>query len=213
MRAIKSRLAAVGLICLLLLLTDTATARVRISIGLGTSFGHHYGHYYGPRYPHHRWYGWWTGCHDPWWGHSHWPGHYYPSGSSFWIHQTFPIVINPRPRVKAPADNPAPKPQISQRTRQQLSELLKVLKIGDKASRLGAIRELAPFSFDAKVRAALEEVLLSDSEAELRKQVATSLGGTENSDVTAALKIAKAKDADRGVRQAAYRAIIMIEGY
>ena len=97
--------------------------------------------------------------------------------------------------------------------REHQSELLKRLRIGDKEDRLGAILELAPFSFDSKVRAALEDVLLSDPDAELRKQVATSLGKTENPNVTAALRIAKAKDPDRGVRQAAYRAIIMIEGY
>jgi len=97
--------------------------------------------------------------------------------------------------------------------REHQSELLKVLKIGEKEDRLSAIRELAPSSFDANVRAALEEVLLSDPDAELRKQVATSLGKTENPNVTGALKMAKDKDPDRGVRQAAYRAIIMIEGY
>lgn len=210
MRAIKFRSAAGGLICLLALLTGTATARVRISIGLGSSFGHHYPHYYGHHYPHHRWYG---GHYSPWRSHSYWPGHRYSSGSSFWIHQSFPIVINRPLRVKAPAESPRPKPQISQRMREQQSELLRRLRIGDKENRLGAILELAPFSFDANIRAALEEVLLSDPDAELRKQVATSLGRTENPNVTAALKIAKAKDPDRGVRQAAYRSIIMIEGY
>lgn len=97
--------------------------------------------------------------------------------------------------------------------RRRQSELLKAVKIGDKENRLSAIRELAPFSFDANVRAALEDVLLSDPDAEVRKQAATSLGKTEDPNVTAALKIAKEKDPDRGVRQAAYRAIIMIEGY
>jgi hypothetical protein len=213
MRPMKYRLAAGGLIYLLVLFAGTAEARVYVGIGIGTSFGQHHRHYYGHHYPHRRWYGGWAGCHDPWWGCSRWPGHYYPSGSSFWIHQSFPIVINRRPSVKAPADNPAPKPQISQSMRQQLDELLRVLKIGDKENRIGAIHELAPFSFDTKVRAALEEVLLSDPDAELRKQVAISLGKTENSNVTSALKMAKAKDPDRGVRQAAYRAIIMIEGY
>jgi hypothetical protein len=211
MRTMKSRLAAGGLICLLVLLTGTVEARVYVGIGFGTSFGHHHRHYYGHHYPQHGWHSWWAGCHDPW--YSHWPGHCYPWGSSFWIHQSYPITINARPRIKAPADSPAPKPQICERTRQQLNELLRVLKIGDKESRLGAIRELAPFCFDLKVQAALEKVLLSDADAELRKQVAISLGKTENPDVTAALKIAKAKDPDRGVRQAAYRAIIMIEGY
>jgi HEAT repeat protein len=97
--------------------------------------------------------------------------------------------------------------------RQRKSELLKAVKIGDKENRTGAIRDLAPFSFDDKVRAALEEILLSDPDPQLRKQVAVSFGKTTNRDTVPALEIAKAKDSDRDVRQAAYRAIIMIQGY
>lgn len=97
--------------------------------------------------------------------------------------------------------------------RQEQGELLKVLKIGDKKSRTGAIRELACFYFDEKAQAALEDVLLTDPNPEIRKEVATSLGKTENPRVTPALKIARSKDPDRGVRQAAYRSLIMIEGY
>ena len=128
MRAIKFRLAAGGLICLLVFLTGTATARVYVNVGLGTSFGHHhsrhYGRGYGYGYPRHGWYGGYRGYHSPWWGYSYWPSHHrYSSGSSFWIHQSYPIALAP------------------------------------------------------------------------------------------ALKMAKAKDPDRGVRQAAYRSIIMIEGY
>jgi hypothetical protein len=215
MKAMKFRLAAGGLICLLVFLTGTATARVYVSVGLGTSFGYHGSHYYGHGYgyPHHRWYGGHRGYYSPWWGHSYWPSHRYSSGSSLWIYPSFTTVYSPSLRVKAPAENPRPKPQISQSMRRHQSELLKVVKIGDKENRISAIRELAPFSFDLKIRAALEDVLLSDPEAEVRKQVATSLGKTENPKVTAALKMAKTKDPDRAVRQAAYRAIIMIEGY
>jgi HEAT repeat protein len=97
--------------------------------------------------------------------------------------------------------------------RQRKSELLKVLKIGAKQDRTAAIRDLAPFSFDDKVRAALEDILLSDPEPELRKQVAILFSKTTNKDAVPALEIAKAKDSDRDVRQAAYRAIIMIQGY
>ena len=97
--------------------------------------------------------------------------------------------------------------------RRHQNELLKVVKIGDKENRISAIHELTPFSSNSRVRAALEDVLLSDPEAEVRKQVATSLGKTSNPKVTRALKMAKAKAPDRGVRQAAYRSIIMIEGY
>jgi HEAT repeat protein len=93
------------------------------------------------------------------------------------------------------------------------AEQLRVLKIGVKEDRLAAIRELEIFSFVSHVRAALEDVLLSDPDPELRKQVATSFGKTANPKVVAALKTARAMDPDKGVRQAAYRAIINIEGY
>ena len=72
---------------------------------------------------------------------------------------------------------------------------------------------MAALYFDDKARAALEDVLLTDTDPDVRKEVATSLGRTEDVNVTAALKIAKARDPDRQVRQAAYRSLIMIEGY
>ena len=97
--------------------------------------------------------------------------------------------------------------------RRKKSEQLKILKIGDKAERIQAIHELAPFSFDDGVRRALEKILLSDPDPEVRKEVAVSFGKTENQLVLAALRQAKEKDPVRDVRQAAYRAIIMIEGY
>lgn len=100
-----------------------------------------------------------------------------------------------------------------ERLRRKKSELLKVLKIGDKERRVQAIRDLAGFSSDDGVRKALESVLLSDPDPELRRQVATSFGRTENRKVVAALEEAKSTDSDKEVRQAAYRAIILIKGY
>ena len=93
------------------------------------------------------------------------------------------------------------------------SELLRIVKIGDKHNRIAAIEELAVFSADTKARAALEEVLLSDPDPALRKQVATLLGKAACKDAVPALKMVRAKDSNRDVRQAAYRAIVMIEGY
>lgn len=100
-----------------------------------------------------------------------------------------------------------------ERLRQKKSELLKVLRIGDKERRIQAIRELAGYSSDDGVRKALENILLSDPDPELRKEVATSFGRTENRKVVAALEEAKAADSSKEVRQAAYRAIILIKGY
>jgi len=93
------------------------------------------------------------------------------------------------------------------------SELLKTLKIGNKKKRIEAIRDLAGFSFDGNVKKALEDVLLSDPDPELRQQVAESLGKTANENVVAALQKAKVEDSNREVRQEAYKALIKIKGY
>ena len=93
------------------------------------------------------------------------------------------------------------------------SEQIKILKTGDKEKRIRAIHILAPFSYDDGIRKALEFILLSDPDPDLRKTVAVSFGRTGNRLVLAALTEAKEKDPVRDVRQAAYKAIIMIDGY
>jgi hypothetical protein len=215
-----------GLICLLLIMTSAASTRVYIGIGFGASYGC-YPHYYGyHHYPYYRWHGYYGGYHYPWYWHSYYPGYYYSPGSSVWISGYYPIVIGQKPAPREPeSSNPTEVAGATKRAdRQTMAELgrsigrhkseqLKVLKIGTKGNRLRAIRELARFPNDPKVREALERVLLSDPDPELRKQVATVFGTTENPKTVAALKTAKAIDPDRDVRQAAYRAIIMIEGY
>jgi HEAT repeat protein len=97
--------------------------------------------------------------------------------------------------------------------RKEQGELLRVLKIGDKENRIAVVGELTALYYDGKARDALEEALLTDPYPEVRKEAAASLGRTSDSRVTAALKTAKAKDPDRDVRQAAYRSLILIEGY
>lgn len=212
MRDTKLHLMAATLICTLVYLPSAATARISVSIGLGTYLGRYHPHYYGHWYPHYRWYG----HHGPWWDHSYWPGSFCLPGSSFWFYSD-PIVLDPPPRVKAPKapeeNSEPPQVRLSERMRREQSELLRMLRIGDKESRIGAIHELAAFYFDDKARPALEDVLLTDPDADIRKAVADALGKTGNVKVTAALKLAKAKDPDRDVRQAAYRSLIMIEGY
>ena len=93
------------------------------------------------------------------------------------------------------------------------SEQIKILKTGDKEKRIQAIQNLAPFSYDDGIRKTLEIVLLSDPDPDLRKAVAVAFGRTENRLVITALTQAKEKDPVRDVRQAAYKAIIMIDGY
>ena len=102
---------------------------------------------------------------------------------------------------------------VTEAMRKMKSEWLEILKTGDKEKRVRAIYELAPFSFDDGIRRALENVLLSDPDLEIRKEVALVFGRTENRVVLGALIEAKEKDPERDVRQAAYRSIIMIEGY
>jgi HEAT repeat protein len=109
--------------------------------------------------------------------------------------------------------NTAAHAQMSQAVQKKISEQLKILKAGDKDKRIQTIHELAAFTFDNRVRQALEEVLLSDPDPEVRKEVAVSFGRTENRLVLSALTRAKENDTERDVRQAAYRSIIMIKGY
>jgi HEAT repeat protein len=97
--------------------------------------------------------------------------------------------------------------------RAEQGKLLRILRIGDTENRAAAGRELTAFYFNGKARAALEDALVKDREPQVRKEIATSLGKTRDARVTTALKTAKAKDPDRSVRQAAYRSLIMIEGY
>ncbi len=214
MKAIKFYLVVVSSTCLLVFLPKTVSASGCFSIGIGTSFGHHYhSHFHGGYYSHYPWhrrhYGWPYYGSSCYWGpgYYHWPGYHY---SSIGIRLTAPH----RPvRAEAPQTEPARNPQLSEAMKRKKSELIKIVKIGDKNSRIRAIEELVVFSADTKARVTLEEVLLSDPDPDLRKQVATQLGKAECKQAVPALKIAKAKDSNRDVRQTAYRAIIMIDGY
>ena len=96
--------------------------------------------------------------------------------------------------------------------RRKKSELLKKLKIGDKVKCIEAIRELAGFSFDDKVRYALENVLLSDPDAQLRKEAARSFGKVKNTKALAALEKARVEDSSEDVRKEADQSIKKLEG-
>lgn len=100
--------------------------------------------------------------------------------------------------------------ELFEQLRRKKSELLKKLKEGNKEQRKEAIDKLAGFSFDDKVREALEDILLSDSDPELRKEVAKSLGKVKNKKVLSALEKAKAEDSNEEVRQEANKAVKII---
>ena len=231
MKAIKSILAAVGIIFFFTLLPNTTSARVNFHIGFGTGLGyHHSGFHIGCR-PHiglHGGYYRWLGRgyrgfhrHKPW----HRPG------VSVWIDGLFPIIVRPPVVAKAPKvitehrvvveepecqiklrDN-KDTAELFEKLRLRKSELLKKLRIGDKTKCKEAIRELAGFSFDNKVREALEGILLSDPDPELRREVARAFGKTTNKKVLAALQKAKVSDPDMEVHHEAHKAILKIKSY
>jgi hypothetical protein len=194
-----------ALVGVVLLASGVASAGVHIGIGFGATIGPHYHHhlhgYYGGWYawPHYYWY-------DPWW--------YYPA----------PVVVQPpvvveRPPVvvreytpPAPPKAPTPDPA-AEKLQQEKSESLKKLKIGDVSNRVQAVKGLEPFAGETNVRTALEHALLSDRDAQVRKAVAELFGRLEDRKTLSALTQANANDLDRDVRQAAYKAIILMEGY
>jgi hypothetical protein len=91
-------------------------------------------------------------------------------------------------------------------------ELLKQLQMPDKELRRQAIRELAGFSFDDNVRTALESVLLTDPDPELRAEAADAFGQVKNANAKPALEKARVEDPSENVRRAADEAIKSIEG-
>ena len=233
MKKIKFLLAGVGLIFFLALLPKTASARVSFRIGFGTGIGHSYYHLHvGYHGSYHRWLG--RGWHKKhhFYKHRHYYQHkpWHSSGVSLWIGGLFPIVIRPPVVVKTPkvitgrqvvvkepeycvkVQYDENTDELLEKLRRKKSELLKKLRIGDKDKRKEAIRELAGFSFDKKVREALVDVLLSDPDPELRMLVAQSFGKTSNKKVIPALEIAKADDPDMAVRLEARKAITKIKG-
>jgi HEAT repeat protein len=97
--------------------------------------------------------------------------------------------------------------QLNMNLQYKKSELLKQLQSPNKEQRKEAINELAGFSFDDNVRNALQNILLSDPDPELRAEAARSFGEAKNDGARAALEKARVEDPNVDVRQAADRAI------
>jgi len=197
-----------ALLCLAILVPATASASLRIGIGFGTTIG--------PRYHHHG-HGWYGGWHarpyyspywyDPWW-------------------EPYPVVVVPPPVVRErriivqehrPVPSAVPKVEkaepLSEKQQQRKSEATKVLRIGDELGRLQAVEDLEPFAGDSHVRTTLEKSLSNDRDPLVRKAIADLFSRLRDPKTLPALKQAYAEDEDRDVRQAAYKAIIMMEGY
>ncbi len=63
------------------------------------------------------------------------------------------------------------------------------------------------------MRKALEKAIRSDRDAAVRKAAVEALAKQSGKKAVPALKQVYAEDANRDVRQAAYKALILIEGY
>lgn len=229
MRSGRFCLVGAGFLFLLVCFSNPADARVSGVLSIGISFGYRYpGSCYG-YYPYDPWHGgyysWWdTGWHRRFPRRHYWPRHSYPSVGVL-IGNCNPAFIGVPIEVRRSSigtacnksagsvKRPTADAQLTEAMRKKKSEWLKIHKTGDKEKRIRVIHELVPFSFDNEIRRALEGVMLSDPDPKIRKEVAASFGRTKNRLLLAALKEAKEKDPERNVRQAAYKAIIMIEGY
>lgn len=235
MRTLRIILITAGLVSVFFVSTGTASARTRFYIGFGTSAGHYHSSLYHCHYPHYTWdsgyYRWldhdrylWMDrgrYHSSFWG---WPS--CSSGTSIYIGGYWPVyvtapvaerhrvvtgsrvIVKPKPCEYDPANA-----KLSAKVRSKKSELLKALKIGDKAARIKAIDQLAGYSFDDNVRKALEEIILTDPDPELRRQVAESLGKVKNMSVIPTLEKVRVHDTDIQVREQADKAIKKIKAY
>jgi hypothetical protein len=153
-------------------------------------------------------------------------GYWYDRGPDYYvvtqptIIERAPVVIERQTVVYSTSSPQVVQPQQFDESTLQLninlqykkSELLKQLQMPNKELRKEAIKELAGFSFDDNVRAALENVLLSDPDPELRKEAAQAFGEVKNSNARAALEKARVEDPSADVRRAADEAISSLNG-
>jgi len=123
-----------------------------------------------------------------------------------------PVVVERQTVIVQPQQFDESTLQLNMNLQYKKSELLKQLQAPDKEQRRQAIAELAGFSFDDNVRQALENVLLSDPDAELRREAAQAFGKVKNTGARAALEKARVEDPSEDVRRAADEAIKSIEG-
>jgi len=130
-----------------------------------------------------------------------------------------PVVYAP-PAVYAPptvvvTPPPAPMPQVNydglDKIRLKKENFLKQLKSPNKPERLSAIIELAGFSFDERVKAELENILLSDPDPAMRIVAASSFAKVKNQGALPTLEKVRVQDSDTSARQAADDAIKQIK--
>lgn len=222
MKAIKIGLVGVVLSSFLILLPNTALARSSHR-GNHPNYGpreyhqrvnridrprlyHHSNYYLGFRYYYPRTYYYPYGV-TTWWG----PDYQIFNPPSLIIEPS-PVVIEKEVVVVRPEKYNEETGKIFERLRREKAELLQNLKKGDKEERKEAIDKLTGFSFDNQVRKALEDILLSDPDTELRQEVIKAFAKVKNKEVLPALEKARVEDPDQWVRKEADAAIKKIEG-
>ena len=113
-------------------------------------------------------------------------GYWYDYGPDYYV-VTPPVVVEKAPVViekqivsVQPQGFDESTLELNKKLQNEKNELLKMLQTPDKEQRKEAIKELAGFSFDDNVRHAIENVLLSDPDPELRKEAAQTFGKVKN---------------------------------
>jgi hypothetical protein len=117
----------------------------------------------------------------------------------------------PEPVVHAPTIVPQVNYNGLDKIRLKKENILQQLKSQSKPERLSAVIELAGFSFDGRVKAELENILLSDPDPAMRIAAATSFAKVKNHGALPTLEKVRVQDSDPGVRQAADDAIKQIK--
>ena len=232
MKPIKTGLPIAVLIFLLIFLPAAASGRTHFQISLGSTWidGHHglhyYPHWYGGPPGHPGYYRWLD--RDRYFFHyrtHYWPRPLYSSGVGIWVEDYYPwwscapdfvevptvitergVIIHPSPYdYKVRYDKNTA--ELFGKLRQKKCELLEKMRSGTKENRIEAACELTGFSYDDKVQKALEDILLSDPDPELRTQVALSVGKVKNTEFLLILEKIRVADPSEDVRKAADEAI------
>lgn len=213
MKTLRFRLVQMAALCLLLWLPDMASASTSFSISFGSGRQYSRRSYQpsrgrGSRRSSHRNRNF-RPVNNRWRSRNYRPygntivfgsGFYYRTEPYYVVTTTSPTIVEKRVIVVQP-----------DRCDTSTELLLDRLAMGNKWQRLDAIEQLAELSSNDRVRKALENVLLSDPDPQLRKEVAHIFGVVRNINALPALEKARVEDSNEDVRKEADYAIEKIE--